>query len=229
MKLITWNCARGFAKKSQLLFDQNPDIAIVQECSEPHAKAAHSDYESLWFGKPGSIGVAVFYKKSHWHLTLLAKPTHNWVIPLHVNGPEEFNLLAVWSCPESTGTSKYVNLVRDAIEANVSHFADFPTVVAGDFNSNSQWDGPADKPHANLVARLEELGLVSAYHVLRNERQGEEKDRTFHMRRKEKEHFHIDYVFVPPAWLERESKLEVGSFAEWCEHSDHRPLIFQIN
>jgi endonuclease/exonuclease/phosphatase family metal-dependent hydrolase len=40
--------------------------------------------------------------------------------------------------------------------------------------------------------------------------------------------FHIDYCFLPKAWAERISLVEVETFQEWEGHSDHRPLFVEI-
>ena len=40
--------------------------------------------------------------------------------------------------------------------------------------------------------------------------------------------FHLDYCFVPEAWVDRLTGVEVGSFAAWPQ-SDHRPLTVDID
>ena len=45
---------------------------------------------------------------------------------------------------------------------------------------------------------------------------------------KEANPFHIDYCFVPEAWVDLLTVVEVGSFADWLQ-SDHRPLTVDID
>jgi hypothetical protein len=35
MKLLTWNCAGAFRKKTGQLTRFNPDLAVIQECERP--------------------------------------------------------------------------------------------------------------------------------------------------------------------------------------------------
>jgi exonuclease III len=93
MKLITWNCAGRLAKTADTLFEQYPDIAVIQECLRSTVTDVTPDeYQALWFGDEGSKGVAIFWKPE-WQIQQLAPPSHHWVIPLSVNGPENFTLV----------------------------------------------------------------------------------------------------------------------------------------
>jgi exodeoxyribonuclease III len=75
--------------------------------------------------------------------------------------------------------------------------------MADDFNANTQWDGdcPASENFTALAGRLSELGLVSAYHEFYGEAPGQETRPTFFMYRHENRPFHLDYCFIPRAWL----------------------------
>ena len=85
---------------------------------------------------------------------------------------------------------------------------------------------------ANAVAMLEKLGLASAYHALRGERQGEETVPTLYWRDRKKDGptYHIDYIFVPAPWLGRVRELAVGTYEDWCGSglSDHVPMMVDI-
>jgi exodeoxyribonuclease-3 len=35
MKLLTWNCAGAFSKKTGQLAEFNPDLAVIEECERP--------------------------------------------------------------------------------------------------------------------------------------------------------------------------------------------------
>jgi exonuclease III len=224
MKIITWNCAGRFAKSADALFAENPDIAIIQECLSSTIDSLKGiGYSSLWFGNERQKGVAIFCKEN-WKISLIAAPNHNWVIPLRVAGPENFTLIAVWSCPPAKGNQAYIKLIRSALEENRPLFTDGPVIVAGDFNSNSQWDLPRSRNHEKLVSDLERMGLRSVYHSHFLESQGNEKKPTFHWQWKLEQPFHIDYIFAPHNWLPRVHHFEIGEHSRWGNLSDHLPL-----
>jgi len=43
--------------------------------------------------------------------------------------------------------------------------------------------------------------------------------------------YHIDYIFVPTAWLKNMVSFDIGSFDDWCAPglSDHAPLSAEFN
>jgi exodeoxyribonuclease-3 len=104
--------------------------------------------------------------------------------------------------------------------------------MAGDFNHNVRWDKRGwVSNHANLVRAAVELGLVSSYHHLRAEEQGQETESTLYWqtRTKEGRRYHIDYCFMSYALLARVSHLAIGTYESWIPHlSDHVPLVIDI-
>src|SRR5262249_56645012 len=108
-----------------------------------------------------------------------------------------------------------------------------PAFVAGDSNNNIFRDKPSYLiNHSHTVALLERYGLVSAYHHARGEAQGAETMPTLYWRDR-KEHgptYHIDYIFLPRAWVAGLREMSVGSFAAWCGSglSDHVPLVVDV-
>ena len=106
-----------------------------------------------------------------------------------------------------------------------------PTVFIGDTNSNSIWDAQReqDRNHTALVNRLSELGLVSAYHAFFNEAHGRETQPTYYFQWKQAKAFHLDYCFIPKAWLPALRKVWVEPYETWRAHSDHRPLMVDID
>ena len=229
MRIITWNCQMAFRKKSDFLFSKQPDIAIVPECSKRDSQDfCPEGYSSLWFGENLNKGVAIFCL-STWKVSSIEAPKHRWVIPLEIKGPEDFTLIAVWSWVEKMNYSEYVGRVRTALDENPKWFDGGPVVIAGDFNSNCVWDHITTGGHAALVKEINDRGLVSSYHVHYDEVQGLETRPTFHMNRKAHLPFHIDYVFIPEKWIKRISRLSVGEHAEWSSHSDHCPIIVDLD
>ncbi len=234
MRIVTWNCRGAFAKerdvfgrKSDELFALDADIAIIQECSKKDADSLRIEGSSpLWYGNlNGTKGVAIFYK-SQWRLSLFAPIDHTYLIPLEVSGPENFKLIAVWTVIAKGGVPAYVKMLRESLQAHPDWYNGGDVVMAGDFNSNCQWDKSPHYNHQSLVSSLQEHGLKSSYHLHHSQEQGSETKQTFRSTRKT--NHHIDYIFVPHEWIERLNHFEVGTFDQWLRHSDHCPLIIDI-
>jgi exodeoxyribonuclease III len=230
MRIVTWNCGMALARKAPSLLALNPDIAVVQECSKKSLDVLNSlGFSGLWFGANQNKGVAVFCGKG---LTLqtVDKPFGKWVVPVRVHGAKvDFNLLAIWAC--SVGTKRADNYIGEVHRCLVKHrgwFSNAPAVVAGDFNSNSQWD--ANHPgrnHTEVVRLFAGYSLLSAYHTHHGEKQGTETCPTYYFYRHRDKPFHIDYVFVRKDWKLR--SVEVGSFPEWGHLSDHVPVVVDLS
>ena len=103
-------------------------------------------------------------------------PTLRHVAPVRVTGPVECNLVAVWAQNASAGSIRKHQLgpLRRAITKYKGFLSERPSIVAGDFNNNVIWHRTGWRiNHLNAVGALENLGLVSAYHQLRGEEQGD--------------------------------------------------------
>jgi hypothetical protein len=226
MNLVTWNCCRGaFDRKIPLLAPTSPDIAVVPECARP---AAESD-TCLWFGDNPRQGIAVTASSAYRIHALPAKTrVPKFVIPLQVVGPESFILLAVWS--KANQKYRYVTAVIKGIQKYRSLFDDSPVVVMGDLNTNLFWDNhhPKGENHTALIDLMDGLGMVSAYHYYFGEAQGCETRPTCYLLWKRERPYHLDYCFIPKAWVTRIRRVEVGTYDDWQRHSDHRPLVVEL-
>jgi exodeoxyribonuclease III len=230
LRIVTWNCGMALARKVPSLFALNPDIAVVQECSKKSVDVlASQGFSGLWFGANLNKGVAVFCSKE-FAVQGVGKPFGKWVVPVRVCGAVvDFNLLAIWACPVGTKRAdNYIGQVYRCLVEQRGWFSKPPVVVAGDLNSNSQWD--ANRPgrnHTEVVRLFESHGLISAYHAHNGENQGSETRPTYYFYRHQDKPFHIDYVFVPKDW--RLKSVEVGSFGEWGKLSDHVPVVVDVS
>jgi len=227
MRIVTWNCCRGkFAAKTEFLRELAPDVAIVQECARPAGESAGV----CWAGSNPRQGVAVITANGY-----AAEPLSidggaevpPWVVPFRVTGPESFTLLAVWALPHRGSYSRAVCLGIDALS---NLFAAGPAVVAGDFNSNPVFDRKRrDWTYATIEARLHAHGLASAYHAFHAEAPGHESRATYYHTWREDLAYHLDYCFVPRAWLPRITRVDVASYDAWKGRSDHRPVIVDLS
>ncbi len=230
MRIVTWNCEGGFHKKVEALLSQNPDVAVVPECLEKSTAALQQrGYETLWFGPPLKKGLGVFCRKG-WSIRALPLPQQKWIVPVEIDGPVPFTLLAVWACKTEIREERYIRQVYHALMSHPEWFDRAgPVVLAGDLNSNKIWDAKREVGnHSDVVKILAERGLVSAYHEFFAEAQGAEERKTLHMHHHADKSYHIDYIFIPREWAPRLQTVDVGAFEQWSKLSDHCPVTVEI-
>jgi exodeoxyribonuclease III len=228
-------------RKCHALMGLRPDIAVICECAEPARLAAlgaslGQSGDSIWTGDNRNKGLGIFTFNGY--AARLADPyfsTLRHVVPVHISGPIDCNLLAVWAQNASGGVSRKHQLgpLRRALSKYARFLTERPSIVAGDFNNNVLWQRPGWRiNHSSAVAGLAKLGLTSAYHGLRGESQGSESLPTLYWRDRKKDGptYHIDYVFLPAQWLASVTELTVGTYEDWCGSglSDHVPILVDV-
>jgi exonuclease III len=103
-------------------------------------------------------------------------------------------------------------------------------MLIGDFNSNSIWDKKhREGNHSTVVAKLEAKKIFSAYHKFFRQTQGKEEHPTLFMYRHKEKPYHIDYCFASTDLIEKLQNVEIGTYQEWTEHSDHKPLSVTVD
>ena len=232
----------GLDKKLDGLLGLRPDIAIVAESADRQTlRGKRPDVPlsgHVWMGKSRhkGLGVLTFGDYEIELDTNSYRPENEIVLPIRVDGPTPFNLLAVWSFNDRGQRGRHLRPgpVLRALDAASSFCAESrPLVVAGDFNNHSIWDRPG-KPNnmAAITEAMHALGLVSAYHWTRGVALGDESEPThfWRDRRKDGPTYHIDYVFVPKTWATGSMDFEIGGFDDWCRPggSDHVPLVVEF-
>ena len=232
MKILTWNCNCALRSKTHLLDPFGADVIVVQECEDPSQST--DEYREwagsyAWTGNDKNKGLGVFARGST-TLRALAWPDeglHSF-LPCKIN--DQITLVAVWT-KGGPPIREYVRQSWEYIGFHKENLTQPGTVLCGDFNSNSKWDHLRRKGnHSHVVSELRKLGIYSMYHELTQERQGEESTPTFYLNRKVDKPYHLDYVFasfdlISGAPLE----LEVGTPDVWLEHSDHMPIIVELD
>jgi exonuclease III len=250
MRIVVWNCRMALAKKRELLYRLRPDVAVIPECSRDAMLACQSDgFDTGWWGENKHKGLGVLAAKP-WSLDphcgsqnigqqsqsqrnrpSRTTPRQKWIAPIRVRGPRDFLLLSVWACPVGTVREEnYVGQIYDAIVRHPRWFAaGLPTVICGDFNSNTIFDpGRRKKKHSSVVQLLAERGLTSAYHEFYSEMHGAETKPTYYFWHREERSFHIDYIFVPREWMQHVVACDVGTYSQWRPASDHMPIVVDV-
>ncbi len=233
IKLITWNCQGAFRKKYPLIADLMPDLAVIQECEHPDRipwKFGRPPTQTLWFGQSQTKGLGIF-SWSGYQFQVLPEydPTIRYCVPIQVTQPFAFQVIAVWAMDHKDDSHSYSGQVYLAVGAYRQLIQSADTVVIGDYNS-SKSTTPHSRlgNHATLTLDLHDLWLVSAYHHFFHEPEGFEKRSTFFHGRKIDRRAHIDYAFIPVRWLRRLALVQVGDPKFWLAHSDHCPVIVEI-
>ena len=228
-RIIAWNCADGFAKKLEAFESLSADVAVISEVRfSALGKAKIEPERVIWNGYDGHKGIAIICKKG-W--TVRAEPigfADCWYNAAVVQTEtEEFQVLGVWA--------KHKGVVGDptfrAIRECASFFRRCPTIIAGDFNNNVQWDlGKNKNRFSDTLSLIDDMGLRSAWHTFRSERHGAETSPTLFWRRSPILTYHIDYVFVPNQQDWNPSLVEIGSYADWVASglSDHVPIMVTV-
>lgn len=231
MRIVSWNCNGALRKKLVALCSYEADVYVIQECENPK-ESKDSEYQAwasnyLWIGGNKNKGLGVFAKPeiALAPLDLDAGALESF-IPCTLNG--HVVLLAVWTRQANSPTFGYIGQLWKYLQIHKAALAVQNAVVIGDFNSNVCWDA-WDRwwNHSDVVRELEELGIHSLYHAVKNEAQGSESNPTFYMHRKREKPYHIDYAFLSKCYLPA-ALLEIGCPDIWLEHSDHMPLFVEM-
>ena len=222
----------AFRKKADKIFQLFPDIAIIPECEHPGNLNFDSRFLNpntiIWHGNNKHKGLGVFSFNGY---TIKLLDTHNQhiktVLPIRVsNKREKYLLLAVWAHNPHDPAYRYIGQVWKAIEAYENLFEHEQVIIAGDFNSNVIWDKLKRKiSHTMVVEKLQNIGIVSSYHLNTKYKQGQEKHPTFFLYRHENKPYHIDYCFVSKRLASKIKSVEIGGYSDWVKYSDHSPLI----
>jgi endonuclease/exonuclease/phosphatase family metal-dependent hydrolase len=227
VRIITWNCNMSFARKRDPILALQPDLLILQEVSRKDIDDTPAAFKH-WVGANPHKGLAIVAFGDH-DYRICDRYTDElpWFIPLRI-ADLNLNILAVWACVK-TPQFRYVRVTRAAVDHYESFIRAAPTIMTGDFNSNTIWDkkhGALD--HTHMTARLESLGLRSLYHAQSGEKQGGELTPTWYMYRNRTKGYHIDYGYASERLIPAAS-LAIGHPDLWLPHSDHMPLTLYLS
>ncbi|MBL7887130.1 MAG: endonuclease/exonuclease/phosphatase family protein [Flavobacterium sp.] len=236
MKLITWNCNMAFRKKAEPILAYYPDIIVVPECENPEKLIFDKDHliprDSVWYGTNPNKGLGVFsYAEYKLKLLDCHNPDFKNILPIAVSGGKiDFILFAIWANNPEDKDGQYITQIWKAFHFYESLLTENSAIFIGDFNSNSIWDKPRrEGNHSTLVTKLASKNIESVYHKFHQQEQGKENHPTLFMYRHHDKPYHLDYCFVSEDFIEKLEHVEVGSYEDWCQYSDHCPLLVHFN
>lgn len=224
MKIISWNCRGKFREKYSVILKENADIYVIQECEnidkyKKYFSELFNEYPTyIWYGEKDSKGLGIFAKAN------IKMVNNDWTTYclrhfISVNINDSIDLLGVWASPP------YIEEYYIYQCINIDKYSD-RTLIIGDFNSNVIWDKEHGKRnHSAVVAELKNKNIVSSYHYITGEKEGEETQKTFYMYKHLDKGYHIDYCFINPNALK---SFEILHSKKWLECSDHIPIVVEI-
>lgn len=228
LRIVTWNCRGALHRKLDALLELRPDVAIVQECAFPERWRDSRISCVSWNGNMARKGVAIITFGGGDLVPYISRENDiQYVVPAVVNSVREFGMLGVWTKKGVSGKSAYLGQLDLAIDEYNEFLKRSPCVVAGDLNSNANFY-PAGKRnyHLEVVEKLSELGMVSAYHLYHGCKPGSEWHDTH--RHNLGGTFHLDYCFIPTDWAPFLKRVRVGG-KQWFDLSDHKPVIIDLS
>ena len=237
MRIIGWNCQGGFRGKTEKILALNPDIVVVPECENEEklkfGSLTPKPNDFIWYGDTPHKGIGIFsYSDCKLELLEAYNPNFKYILPIRVTREHSsFILLAIWTIPNKDNKeAKYIGQVKLAIDYYSDILQNNNTVIIGDFNSNKTLDkNNRVGTHMDVVTKLKEKKILSLYHEITGQEQGDEETPTFFWRRNTQDPFHLDYCFVSNKVLDNGFSFTVGNADDWLSVSDHMPIIADIH
>jgi len=228
----------GLDRKLGALRSLRPDIAVLSEVSCPdilRSKLPELDrVPMVWVGDNVNKGLAIVsFGGDELILDASYRETNQYVAPVHVNGRNQFRLLAVWDHNDrKEGLNRRPGPLLRALQDSSEFCRHEHLVLAGDFNNHPRWDKPKGPNNmSEIIAQLTDRNLVSLYHQRSGLPFGAELQSTYWYWRRRDKRYHIDYIFVSKAVLKKVIAFEIGTYEDWCLSglSDHAPLIAEFD
>jgi exodeoxyribonuclease III len=226
----------AFRKKLENILAFSPDILIVPECEHidkiKFPENIKQPTDKLWFGKNQNKGLAVFsFSSFRFSVLKVHNEDYKMIIPISVTGGKfDFTLFAIWANNPADPDGHYITQIWKALNYYNNLLSEKPTILMGDFNSNTIWDYKKHRlsDHSSVVRFLETKKIHSIYHKFYCQEQGKESHPTLFMYRHKEKPYHIDYCFASAEIVDQVSDVHVGGHEIWAKYSDHSPLIVTI-
>ena len=241
MKIVSWNCRFGFSEeKAKYIKNYEADLYVIQECLEKDLDSVKNYFINKSFycdNVESKYGVGIFSDIYSFQIL----PEHNlnfrYIVPYKIyNDDTDFILFSIWTKDKDEKNNKieYTEQTWKAINyEDYKKYLSKSIILIGDYNSNNFWDKKyiqQNKPsHNDIITKLENYGIESAYHKFYNCIDGNEIDPTLLWKMDKNNKFHIDYCFISMDY--RINNIKIGSIEDWEKNklSDHCPLIVDIS
>jgi exonuclease III len=232
LRVVAWNCARAFRKKAHKILALDPGIVVVPECEDPATCKTQgwlSDFPVWrWFGDNKHQGVGLFscgeiqISECDWY-----DPEIKFIKPYAIKGfGLEFTIIPVWANNASEPKVRYVGQVWKFLEKYGQYLVGRDVLLLGDLNSNAIWDKKYRLGnHSDVVRVLQQMGIESLYHSFYNVEHGAEPEPTFYLYRQSERSYHLDYIFASQHLRQQLRHVQIGTYDEWVQWSDHCPII----
>lgn len=228
MRLMTWNCRRGFPRKAEAVAPLRPDVLVSQEVGRLDQVLVFDGTDQPTFihrisrTPEGQTAIAVFsYTDTKLESVDHADPMYPFQRFRAERDGLSFQVVAVW-----TETPDYKQAIEGARRFR-EWIQQAPTVIMGDFNDSAAY---RTTNWPELMEAMSPLGVASAYHAFTGEHFGRASKPTyFHHGRADAFSSHIDYCFIPLDWVPRVTAVTVGDHDEWGRLSDHMPLVVDLD
>ncbi len=243
-RIVIWTVGAAIERRYRTIVELGADVLVTARSGNEVRllKANKSEHNSMaWVGRHAQRGLGVLSFDSTYVKLEAGKWDQRleWIAPVAVNGPVPHNLIAVWALnekaqvkfktnPPASQPIQMLRLYRTLLET--------PVVVGGDFNNNPvfhrndpSWD------MLELIARLDALGLVSAYHAFSGLEHGDPREQPTRFRPEIAgilERHHTDYCFIPEVWLPALRNVQVGAPDAWFQSvraEEHVPVVVDFD
>lgn len=225
MRLVAWNCHHGSIDgRLADLAGLAPDIVFLQECTPTVSSLPHRITRRV--GPRKAVALASLNENHRLEALAPKRNSSRGAVAATVTGPVSFTALGIWA----RGPGYAADVMR-TIKAYAKVLRSGPAVVMGDLNSGTHLHrkGSPSRGNDRIVAALEDLGLVSAYHVFHSVPHGHEPHATYRHLFKASEPWHIDFCFVPASWVDRLVSVEIADGEAWAGRSDHLPVVVDLD
>jgi endonuclease/exonuclease/phosphatase family metal-dependent hydrolase len=197
-----------------------PDVVFLQECGA-------TEHTPCTCRVNARKSIALVGRSSDFELSPLTAGVEagRASVAASFEGRDAFSVIGIWGQPPN-----YVDDVLRTLHAHAARLSQGRTIVMGDFNSGTHLrrSRTVSAGHQKIVKTCSDLGLVSAYHAFNDVEHAREKHATYYHQFKSTQPWHIDYCFVPTAWLKGLMNVQVLKGKIWSDHSDHRPLVVDL-
>ena len=235
MRVVTWNCQGGFRYKANAILNLKPDVLCVQEIESPDgidfSKHIAEPNSLVWYGEGKVKGLGVLSYNS---ASVSKIESHNklfrHVLPIEcVIDNVKMNIFNVWTKQKGKSESHNLTYIDYVIEA-LPFYSDLnydKSMFIGDLNADTVVT--TGQRFEKAISLFESYGMKSLYHEYSKSDFNEEKQPTSYHRRDIKKPFHIDYAFSSKYFIDRTERVEIGTFEDWGDLSDHMPIILDFN